>query len=99
MIKKYRAYKSLRRYPLLDEELKKCRTLKDLDNFLIKIGKIKKKQLCLRGKLRGYWAFEFTKRNEGYSYENYVQYLYDDGVTDGISEVKNLHRVLMVTDR
>ena len=89
--KYYRAYKSMKRYPLLDKELKECKNLKDLSKLLSKIGK---KGLYLHGKLRGYGAFNFTK-----GYGNYVNYLYDDNRSYGKSEVKNLHRVLMVTDR
>lgn len=48
----------------------------------------------IHGKRRGYLAFDF--RPHYFHPETRVQYLYDDGISTGVSDIKNLYRYLEV---
>jgi hypothetical protein len=77
---------------LLNAELKKVRSQEQLKALLHKAGwDMEHGSYHLQGKRRGYTAYEFTPYPPNPAK---THYLYDDGISVGLSRYENLHRVL-----
>ncbi len=71
------------------KELKKVKNLVDLQKLLQELGRF---GLHLYSKRKGHWAFDFRQATN----PNKTEYLYDDGVSSGLSQFKNLYRHLKI---
>ncbi len=71
------------------KKLKKVRSLADLHSLLRELGSF---GLYLYSKQKGHQAFDFRQATN----PNKTSYLYDDSISRGLSQFKNLHRHLTI---
>ncbi len=71
------------------KRLKEIRNLTDLHILLRDLGKF---DLYLYSKRKGHCAFNFSQAFN----PNKTEYLYDDGISTGLSRFENLHRHLTI---